>query len=160
MLDQQHPDAVTPSSFLMALLAHLHLEDPDAAAGTLSQHTKLAHAWTDAEQKQVYQAALDLLKSHPTTAAAAFVSTICQDAFQRESGNAPAQHSQLAEACLAAGMLEYAVEVRQSMRLAGAILGLGSLVIADTAMLTLSSLLPGTIDTCLSQGRDVWPVWR
>ena len=70
----------------------------------------------------MHQAALALIKSHPTTAAAAFVSTICQDAFQRESGNAPVQHSQLVETCLAAGMLEYAVEVRQSTYPAGAML--------------------------------------
>ena len=122
MLDQQYPDAVTPSSLLMALLAHLRLTYRQAAADLLSRHMKLAQSWTDAEQQQVHQAALDLLKSHPTTAAAAFVSTICQDAFQRESGNAPVQHSQLVETCLAAGMLEYAVKVRHSTTPAGAML--------------------------------------
>ena len=115
MLDQQCPHDVKPGILQMALVAHLHLEDPDAAADILGQHMKLAQSWTDAEQNQVYQAALNLLRSQPTTAAAAFGSTICQDAFARNCGNAPMQHSQLVEACLAAGMLEYAVEVRQSM---------------------------------------------
>ena len=138
MLDQQCPDAVTPNRLLMALLAHLVLNHPEAAADLLSQHMKLAQSWTDAEQQQVHQAALDLLKSHPTTAAATLESTICQDAFDRESSNAPVQHSQLVEACLAAGMLEYAVEVRQSMRPAGDTLyAAGAAVIADIAVLTL-----------------------
>ena len=138
MLDQQYPDAVTPSSLLMALLAHMLLGDPEAAADLLSQHMKLAQSWADAEQQLVHQAALDLLKSHLTTAAAAFGTTICKDAFARESNNAPVQHSQLMETCLAAGMLEFAVEVRQSMRSAGAwrYVG-GSHVVADIAVLSL-----------------------
>ena len=100
----------------MALLAHLRLEDPEAAADLLSRHTKLAQSWTDAEQQQVYQAALDLLKSRPSTAAVAIGSTICETAFARKSGNAPVQHSQLMETCLAAGMLKCAVEVRQGIK--------------------------------------------
>ena len=150
-LDQQYPDAVTPSSLVTALLAHLRLNHPEAAAGLLSQQTKLAQSWTDAEQQQVHQAALDLLKSHPTTAAAAFGSTICQDAFDRESSNAAVQHSQLVKTCLAAGMLDCAVEVRQGARQAQAILyTAGSRVVADIAVLTLSSSLLGTLLMCLS----------
>ena len=116
MLEQQYPSAVTPSNFLMALLAHLLLNHPETAAELLSQHMQLAQSWTDAEQQQVHQAALDLLKSHPTTAAAACGSTICKHAIARKSSNAAVQHSQLMETCLAAGMLEFAVEVRQSMK--------------------------------------------